>query len=254
MAGGWAALAGAASGFANIKLSDMQRRIEEQEKANEEARALRMQKAKMDMERTATLEDRANTPLYKPERIAGDTDYRALSYGSDGRALELRSFGSAPEGVLAMEQRALTQAEADRERKIRLDEARINKANRPPSSGSGGLTPYQSLQLTRAEEAEQKAALKEAEELALENAGLFKEKGRWMQVPEGKTRPKPVEPGTVASIRAEARRGLLAPDEPEAASELSAEDARRVQVAMQANPGMSEAEVIKELRDRKRIN
>lgn len=138
MASIWSGLAAGLGTASNLMLQRQQQeweaKLKEQERANEEARELRMHEKKLAIE----AKNRAGQPLYKPEAEIGDTDYRGLAYGPDGRTVEMRSFGRRPQGILDQETLMAEQNAADRERRIRLDEARIGAAERRARGGSGG--------------------------------------------------------------------------------------------------------------------
>lgn len=217
-----AAIGGAAQGFQQLWLKNYEQQLKEQEeKAKEEREERRRQR-----EREQALQDRAGTPLYKPERIPGDSEYRALAYGPDGRAVEMQSFGQAPQGILNMEQMAIQQQMEDRQRKIRLDEARIGAAERRArGGGSGGgkksLTPGQ-----------EREAQNQAVNEAIEAAGYYKKGGRWYEtVPvldtdevegvrfiTGETEEKAVPQRRIAEIRQEVKGGILSSPRRESAA------------------------------------
>lgn len=221
MASIWSAVAGAAQGFSAVKQREYEEKLKAQEEANAEARALRMQRAKMEMGR----QERAGSVLGAPTRNTVTGQIEGFVYGPDGKSIEQRSFGSLPPEEVEM-YRAQREREVQKEElglqgllaRIEKDETAADKNRRyRPGSGSGGsLTAYQQLQLARAEEADRKKAIKEAENTALEEAGIFKDDGRWVQWDLSRpnsSKPDAVDPKTVSTIRAEARRGLLAPDE-----------------------------------------
>lgn len=225
MASIWSAVAGAAQGFSAVKQREYEEKLKAQEEANAEARALRMQRAKMEMDR----QERAGSVLGAPTRNTVTGQIEGFVYGPDGKSIEQRSFGSLPPEEVELF-RAQREREAQKEElglkgllaRIEKDETAADKnrrwqPSRGSSGGSGGsLTAYQQLQLARSEEADRKKAIKEAENTALEEAGIFKDDGRWVQWDSSRpnsSKPDAVDPKTVSAIRAEARRGLLAPDE-----------------------------------------
>lgn len=208
MASIWSGLAAGLGTASNLILQRQQQeweaKLKEQERANEEARELRMHEKKLAIE----AKNRAGQPLYKPEAEIGDTDYRGLAYGPDGRTVEMRSFGRRPQGILDQETLVAEQSAADRERRIRLDEARIGAAERRARGGSGGGGGSSNSKgiLTAGQKRD---AENQAIDEALQNTGVYKGKdGRFFRDgmdSKGKPKPQPVSALELTEIRELAR-------------------------------------------------
>lgn len=255
----WAAVGGAAQGFQQLWLKNYEQRLREQEElAREQREEKRRQKI-----REEEKADQVGRPLYAPQRAPGDTDFRAIARQSDG-SFALQSFGQPGQGVLDIEQLMLEQGQADRERKIRLDEARIGAAERRARGGgrgsSGGgksMTPGQ-----------QREAENQAIEEAFEDAGYYKGKyGRWYESSPkienedgvnyitGETEEKLVPQSRIAELRKsirDERRGILNTEQPTSEpTSLSSMNRDQIIASAQAEyPDRTKEEIIAALKAR----